>query len=134
MGSYFFTFSEFSDRGFSARFAPCLFFLGWMGMIFAYFVLPTPSLSVGAGLGNRVPHLWHKIRFRSCRLDLSGSWRIPCYFSSCPTDSPPARELGAIWITLTTPTGEQDRLVFCVNISLFRRNFLSLPMLRVAWQ
>ena len=33
--------------------------------------------------------------------------------------SPPARELGAIRIKLTTHTGARDRFVVCVNFSLF---------------
>ena len=58
-------------------------------MIFAYFVRPAPPLSVGAGLGNRATHLWHRTRFRSCGLGvLGGSWRISCHFSSRPTDPP----------------------------------------------
>ena len=50
-------------------------------------------------------------------------------FSSCRP--PPARELGMIWIKLTTNTGELDRLAFCANLSLFRRYFLAPPPLQV---
>ena len=58
--------------------------LSWaaLEMIFAYFVLPAPSLSVGAGQGNQATHLWHRTRFQSCGLGLGGSWRLPCDFSS----------------------------------------------------
>ena len=49
-------------------------------MAFAYFVLPTPPLGVGAGLGNRATHLWFRTRFQSCGLGLGGSWRLPYYF------------------------------------------------------
>ena len=63
-------------------------------MVFAYFVLPTPPLSVGAGLGNRVTHLWHRTRFRSFGLGLGGLWRIPCYFRSSSCQSPPPSGAG----------------------------------------
>ena len=39
-----------------------------------------------------------------------------------------------LYTTLTTPAGEQDRLVFCVNTSLFCRHVLAPPTLRVAWR
>ena len=43
---YLLMFIEFSGRGVSGRCVPglfvCLFFRAWLGMIFAYFVLPTP--------------------------------------------------------------------------------------------
>ena len=130
---YFLTFSELSGRGFSARYVPGLFCWAGLGTGFAYFVLPTPPLSVGAGLGNRATHLWLRTRLRSCGLGLGGSWSIPCYFLLVLPNPPPAREVGAIWITLITPTGEQDRLVVCANIPLFRRHFLAPPTLRVAW-
>ena len=58
------------------------FFLGWVGDGFAYFVLPTPPLSVGAGLDSQATHLWHRTRFQSRGRGLGGSRRIPCYFSS----------------------------------------------------
>ena len=51
-------------------FLVCLcFFLGLAGHCFTSILscLP-PPLSVGAGLGNRVTHLWHRARFQSCRL------------------------------------------------------------------
>ena len=51
-------------------------------MVFAYFVLPNPPLSVGVGLDNRATHLWPRTRFQSRGLGLGGSWRLPCYFSS----------------------------------------------------
>ena len=51
---------------------------------------------------------------------------------------PPAPELGAIRITLTKPTGGQDRLVFCVPIPLLLRrrltHVLPPPTLRAAWR
>ena len=71
------------------------------GMGFTFFVLPTPPLTVGVGLGNRTTHLWHRIRFRSFGLGLGDLWRIPLYFP-CFCRFPPAREPGAIWIELTT--------------------------------
>ena len=37
-------------------------------MGFAHVVLPTPPLSVGAGLGNRATQWWHRTRFQSCGL------------------------------------------------------------------
>ena len=53
--------------------------LGWscfLKFFFAYFVLPTPPLSVGADR-NRSTHLWHRTRFQTRGLGLGGSWRIP---------------------------------------------------------
>ena len=47
-----------------------VFSWAWLGTIFAYFVLPTPPPSAGAGLGNRATHLWHRTRFHSCGLDM----------------------------------------------------------------
>ena len=49
--------------------ASALIFL-WtgLGMDFANSAIQTPQLSVGAGLGNRAPRLWHKTCFRSFRL------------------------------------------------------------------
>ena len=44
------------------------FSLAWLGMVLAYFDLPTLPLSVGAGLGNRATYLWHRARFQSCGL------------------------------------------------------------------
>ena len=104
-----------------------------LGVFFAYSVLPTPPLSVGAGVGNRATHLWHRTRFRSCGLGFRWFLAYSVLFYFRPTDPPPARELGAIWITMPTPTVKQDRPV-CVNISLSRRHFLALPTLRVAWR
>ena len=67
------TSSDFSGRFFllAGVFLGCLFECfswAWLGMFFAYSVLPTPPLSVGAGLGNRATHLWHRTRFPSSRL------------------------------------------------------------------
>ena len=66
------TYSEFSGRRFlTGVFLGCLLVClswAWLGMVFAYSVLPTPPLSVGAGLGNRATHLWHRTRFPSSRL------------------------------------------------------------------
>ena len=59
-------------------------------MGFAYCVLPTLLLRVGAGLGNRATPLWHRTRFRSFGLGLGGFWRFPCFFPSRLAD-PPAR-------------------------------------------
>ena len=103
-----------------------------LGMVFAYFVLPT-LLSVGAGLGNRATHVWHSTRFRSCGLGSGGSRRIPCYFFSHLPIPPAARELGALWITLTTPTctGEQDRLVFVLTFRFSVDTFSPYP--RCGW-
>ena len=92
---YFSAFSEFKDRAFFllGTFLVCFVSAG-LGIVFVYFVLLTPVLSVGAGLGNRATQVWHRTRFRSCRLGLGGSWRIPCYFSSRPTDLPPLGSWG----------------------------------------
>ena len=50
-------FSEFSGRVFSGRCVPGLLFVfswAWLGMVFVYFCLAyPPTLSIGAGLGNR---------------------------------------------------------------------------------
>ena len=51
-------------------------------MVFAYFVLRTPPLSVGAGLGHRATHLWIRTRFQSYGLGLGGSWRLLSFFYS----------------------------------------------------
>ena len=55
-------------------------------------------------------------------------WPDPCYR---PTDRPPARELGAIWITLTTPTGEQERLDFVLSFRVSVDTFSPYP--RCGW-
>ena len=55
------------------------FFLGRVGdTVFAYFVMPTPPLSVGVGLGNPATHLRQRTHFRSFGLGLGGVWRAPC--------------------------------------------------------
>ena len=80
---YFLTFPSFRVRRGSARCVMvCLLSRARLGMVFAFFILLTPPLSVGAGLGNRATHLWHRTHFQSCGLGLGGSWRIPCYFCS----------------------------------------------------
>ena len=99
-------------------------------MVFAYFVLPTPPLSVGAGLGNQPNHVWHRTHFRSVCPGLGGLWRISCYFPHHPANPPPAREPGSIWIKLPIHTGAQDRLSFGAILSLFLRHFLAPPPLR----
>ena len=73
---------------------------------------------------NRGTYLWRRTRFGSFGLGLGGSCRISCYFPSRPADPPPVRELGAIWINMTTHTGVQDRLAFCPKLPLFCRHFL----------
>ena len=60
------------------------------------------------------------------------AYSVLLFFSSYR--SPPARELGAVWKTSTAPTGEQDLLVSCAHFSLFRRHFLAIPTLQVAWR
>ena len=75
-------------------------------MAFAYFVLHTPLLSVGAGLGDRATHLWHRTRFQSCGLGSGGSWRLPCFFL----------------------------FVFGTRFSLLHASFSPSPPLWVAWQ
>ena len=119
VASYFLKFPSFGSGFFLLGMFLDSFFFGWVGDGFRVFCPAYPPLSVGAGLGNPATHLWHRTRFRSCELGLGSSSRVPCYFSFRPTDPPPARELGAIWITLTTPAGEQDRLVSCVNTFAF---------------
>ena len=84
LGGWFFDFSTFSE--FSGRVFFCsvcfLSIFSWagLGVVLAYFVLPTPPLSDGAGLGNRATRLWHRTRSQSCRLGLGRSWRIPRFF------------------------------------------------------
>ena len=57
--------------------------LGWLGDGFCVRCpLPTLPLGVGARLGNWATHLWHGTRCQSCGLDLGGSRRIACFFSS----------------------------------------------------
>ena len=89
---YFLTFSEFFLVGGYCSVCPSL--LGWVGDGFCV-SCPShpPPLRVGAGLGNRVTHLWHRPRFRSCGLGLGGFcvFRVT-FFLILPV--PPARELG----------------------------------------
>ena len=104
-----------------------------LGMVFAYSALLSPSLSsVEAGLGrNRVTHLWHRKRFRSCGLGFK--WLLAysvLFFSSSNRPPPPARELGVIWITLTIPTGAQDRLVFVITFHFSVVTFSPYPRCR----
>ena len=80
------------------------FSLAGLGMGLGYFVLRTPPLRVGAGLGNRDTHLWHRTRFQSCGLGPGG--------------------FGVFRVILG--------LVFSIRFSLFHRHFLALPPLRVA--
>ena len=104
----FLTFSEFSGRVFlSARYVPLVwFFLGWVGGGFrvscpAY--PPPRALSVGAGLGSRATHLWHRTRFRSCGLGLGGSvgvFRVSFFFSAYRCPPPPARDRPTRYPTL----------------------------------
>ena len=81
---YLLTFSEISGRGVFCSVSFWFVFdflgLGWGWFLRILSCLP-PPLSVGAGLGNRATHLWHRRRFQSCGLGLGGSWRIPCHVS-----------------------------------------------------
>ena len=125
------TFSDFSGRVVRCSLAlPDICSWAGLRMFFGYFVLPTPPLSVEAGLGIRTPQKWHRTCFRRFGLGLDGPCRIPCYFpvSFC-RPPPPAREPGATWIKLTTHTGAQDRLTFGANLSLFCRHSLVPPPL-----
>ena len=100
-------------------------------------------------IGPLLCHTGHVSGVLGFGLGLGGLWRIPCYFpsSSClsspardiglppcmimSTPPPPTRGPGAIWTKLTTHThaGAQERLAFCANHSLFRRQLPAPPPL-----
>ena len=121
MAFYFLTFSEFSSRGVFCSVYFVFRFLGpsW-GCFFAYFVLPTSPLSVGAGLGNRAPIICgtgHASGVVGSVEVVFGVFRV-IFLLALPTPLH-ALEQGVIWIKLATPTGERGLLVFLCSLFAF---------------
>ena len=122
--SYFLTISGFSGQGF--------FLLGMFLVYFSRarsgdFALPTPRPSVGAGLGNRATHLWFRTRFRNCGLELGGSWRIPWYISSRPTDPPYRSGAGGVLNNIDNTYWGTRRSRYCATFWLYVDTFLPYP-------
>lgn len=100
----------------------------------SYFFLPIPPLSVGAGLGNWVTHLWYRTHLRSFWPGFKWFLAYPVLFSFSVLPIPPGWRAGGDLGKLTTHTGAQNRLDFCANLSLVRRHYLVPPPLQVVWR
>ena len=108
----------------------------WLGMFLSIFsCLPPPQCRGWSGSSG--PSLFAQETFPELWAGFRCSWRLPCYVSSRPADPLPARELGAIWITLTIPTEElKNRTVsfFFLTFHFFGRHFLAPPTSPVVWR
>ena len=105
----------------------CFLGLGWGWFLRILSFLPPPP-SVGVGLGNRPTHLWHTAIFPELRAGFRRFLAYSLLFCFSSYRPPFGSSWGAIRITLTTPTGQQDRLVSCVIIFFFpKTQTLSRP-------
>ena len=106
-----------------------------LGTVFAYFVLPTPLLSVGAGLGDRATHYTgHVSGVVGWVLVVPGAFRVT--FLLVIPIPPRPRAGGDVDKIENTYWGTGPPRLFCVHccFSVYLVHFLALSPLRVAWR